>query len=256
VNGAFYVGSVGLETQQRALDVLANNIANMNTPAFKRSQVRFREVVARRKDVVRSADLTPPAQTLSGVRLDRAVLVDQQGALRKTGAATDLAIDGAGFIELMGPAGQTYLWRGGGLKVNEDGLLAAANGMPLKAAVTVPRDAGALTIGADGAIRANLPDVAESVELGQIVLVRVDDAEAMERVDGGLYRLRDDARIEAAPAGEDGNGTLVQGSLEQSNVALNEEMVALMLVQRAYAANAQVMQAADALMGIANGLRR
>lgn len=255
MSDAFYVGAVGLQTQQRALDGIANNIANVNTPAFKRSQLRFADVVATRLDPeAAAAQLTPEA--LAGVALDSQFMINEQGEIERTGQAMDLAIEGAGFIELMGPGGQTLLWRGGGLRVNDDGLLATAKGMALRAGITVPTDASAIQIGADGVVRATLPDSADPVELGQIGLVRFEDPSAVERLDGGLYRLRDGATTLEAQPGEDGAGLLVQGAIERSNVALTDEMVRLMLVQRAYAANAQIVQAADQMMAIANGLRR
>ena len=256
MSDAFYVGAVGLQTQQRALDGIANNIANVNTPAFKRSQLRFSDVVATRPVDVATPDLVRTPDETAGVVLDTLFMVNEQGELERTGQQLDLAIDGAGFIELMGPGGQTLLWRGGALKVNEDGLLATSHGMALRANITVPADATAITIGSDGLVRASVPDSAEPVELGQIQLVRIDDPAAVERLDGSLYRVADGGMTRDAAPGEDGTGLLVQGAIEQSNVALTDEMVRLMLVQRAYAANAQIVQAADQLMGIANGLRR
>ncbi len=256
MSDAFYVGAVGLQTQQRALDGIANNIANVNTPAFKRSQLRFSDVVATRPVDVATPDLVRLPDETAGVVLDTLFMVNEQGELERTGQQLDLAIDGAGFIELMGPGGQTLLWRGGALKVNEDGLLATSHGMALRANITIPSDATAIAIGSDGLVRASVPDSAEPVELGQIQLVRIDDPAAVERLDGGLYRVADGGMTRDAAPGEDGTGLLVQGAIEQSNVALTDEMVRLMLVQRAYAANAQIVQAADQLMGIANGLRR
>jgi flagellar basal-body rod protein FlgG len=155
----------------------------------------------------------------------------------------------------MGPGGQTLLWRGGTLKVDDDGLLAAQNGFALKAAITVPVDASAIEIGADGVVRAVTADD-EPVEIGQLMLVKVTDPSLLQRLDGGLYKADESATLLDAQPGEDGTGRLVQGALERSNVELSNEMVQLLLVQRAYAANAQIVQAADQLMGIANGLRR
>ncbi len=94
------------------------------------------------------------------------------------------------------------------------------------------------------------------MELGQIELVRIDDPSSVDRLDGGLYRVRDGAPLTEAQPGEDGAGTFVQGAVERSNVSLTDEMVRLMLVQRAYAANAQIVQAADQMMATANSLRR
>ena len=183
-------------------------------------------------------------------------MLNDQGELQKTGSTMDVAVEGGGFIELMGPDGRTLLWRGGRLKVGEDGQLAGAGGFALKAGITVPDDATALRIAADGTVSVQGADGTEPVELGQIRLVRVSDPSGIERLDGGLYRLAEDARLDEVAPGEDGAGQLVQGSVERSNVQLTDEMVRMMLVQRAYAANAQIVQAADQMMGIANTLRR
>lgn len=256
MSGAFYIGAVAMNTQQRALDILANNIANMNTTAFKRSQVRFSDVVASGTgDDPVAADLSTAQDALSGVRFDQAFMIDDQGEIETTGHPLDLAIDGAGFIELLGPDGQSYLWRGGTLKVDADGLLSAANGMPLRANIRIPSDAQSLEIGRDGTVRAVMPDSTDPVEIGQIDVVKPEDATALERLDGGLYRVSDGAGLHDAQPGEDGTGMLVQGAIERSNVQLTDEMVALMLVQRAYSASAQILQAADGMMRIANELR-
>src|SRR5689334_7887113 len=142
MNGAFYVGATGLSAQQRALDVVANNIANINTPGYKRSHARFSELVsplARPDDP--SPDLAPTAPGMLGVSVEASARDFAQGPLQVTGRPLDLAINGAGFIELAGPGGQTLLWRGGALQVNPDGFLAAANGMPLKAMIAAPAGA-------------------------------------------------------------------------------------------------------------------
>jgi flagellar basal-body rod protein FlgG len=257
MNGAFHVGAIGLEAQQRALDTIANNISNVNTPAFKRSDVRFSEILATQADPQAvSADLARAITTTSGVMSEQVVMAGEAGRIETTGRPMDLAVDGQGFIEVMGPGGQTLLWRGGTLKVGEDGMLATAKGLALKAGITVPGDATAIEFGADGVVRAKVGDSAEALEIGQIVLVKVDDPAVLQRLDGGLYRVEEGVTLLDAQPGEDGVGALVQGGVERSNVELTSEMVQLMMVQRAYAANAQIVQAADQLMAIANGLRR
>lgn len=254
MSDAFSIAALAMRSQQQALEALANNIANVNTSGFKRARVRFSDLATQGAAEGASATATVPSD--AGVRFDTQLVIDQQGELQRTGRPMDIAIEGAGFIELMGPGGQTLLWRGGGLKVDADGLLATDGGLPLRAAVTIPADASALEVARDGTVRATLPDGTEPVELGRIELVRCDDPAALVRLDGGVYRMADDLRTVAADAGEDGVGLFVQGAVERSNVQLTDEMVQLMLVQRAYAANAQIVQAADQLMGIANGLRR
>lgn len=257
MNDAFYVGAIGLQSQQRALDIIAGNLANVNTPAFKRSQVRFSDVLATQPDLdTPTANLADAPAEMAGVTVGSVMMANETGALQTTGQTMDFAIDGAGFVELMGPDGQTLLWRGGTLKVGDDGLLATMSGMALKASITIPDDVTGLAIGSDGIVLATPADGTAAIELGQIDLVRVDDTSALTRLDGGLYRVVDGGRITEAKPGEDGAGLLVQRAVERSNVDLTTEMVHLLLVQRAYGANAQVVQAADQLMSISNGLRR
>lgn len=256
MNGAFSIGAVGLDAQQKALDTIANNISNISTNGFKRTQVRFTEVLASRPDDgVIGVNLGAPAETSSGVRTELAHLLNEQGKVDSTGNPLDLAINGAGFIELMGVDGQSLLWRGGALKIGEEGRLTTASGLELKANIAIPADATAMEIGSDGIVRAKT-STSELVDIGQIMLVKVDDPTALEAMDGGTYRVRDGVQLADAKPGEDGAGILVQGSIERSTVELNQEMVALLMVQRAYAANAQIVQAADQMMSLANGLRR
>lgn len=256
MSDAFYVAAIGMQAQQHALDGIANNITNVNTPAFKRSQMRFMDLVATRTEAEVPADLTSPPVVLSGVAVRGRLALNEPGQVERTGQPLDLAIDGQGFFELMGRDGQTLLWRGGVLGVSEEGLLGTSDGVPFRAAITVPYDASALEIGADGMVRVSVAGQAEPIEIGQLELVQVDDVDAVERADGGIYRVPAETSLRAGVPGEDGAGTIVQGAIERSNVQLTDEMVQMILVQRAYAANAQIVQAADQLAAIANGLRR
>lgn len=252
MNGAFYIAATGLRSQQRALEVVANNVANINTPAFKRAEVRFAQMVGPADPAAMSSAVG--GATLAGVRVDQERAVFTQGDLKRTGDPAHLAIDGDGFIELLGPAGQTLLWRGGALVVNADGLLTADNGLTLKAMVSAPLEATELSLDGDGVVRAITASGTE--EVGRIDLVRVKDLSAIAPAGEGLYAVSDESLLMTARPGEDGAGRLVQGALESSNVQLSDEMVTLLLMQRAFAANAQVVQAGDQLMSIANGLKR
>lgn len=246
MNGVFYIGATGLQAQQRALDVVAHNISNLNTPTFKRSQAAFAQLVG-------PADPSVSAgEALGGVTALRAQTVMTQGDLRQTGDPTHLAIDGEGFVELLGAGGRTYLWRGGVLGVDEEGRL-TGGGLPLKSQVSVPIEASHVEIGADGVVRAAIGDVRE--EIGKLELVRVKDVHALKTADGGLFELADEADAFVVEPGEEG-GRFVQRALESSNVELASEMISLLLMQRAFAASAQIVQAGDQLMGIVNGLKR
>jgi len=263
MNGVFYIGATGLDTQQRALDIVANNIANMNTMTFKASHPQFSQLVAPAPSATDDSDATTANVTadsaetaLQGVQLAGAPIDFSQGQLTQTNSSLDLAINGAGFIELAGPSGQNLLWRGGTLMVNADGYLAASNGMPLQAMISVPRDASALTVGADGKVTVTVGTSTQPVSIGQIDIVQDTDPTTLTAAGGGIYVPVSATDLSSAAPGADGAGVLAQGYSEASNVDLNAEMVTLLLMQRAYSSNAQVVQAGDQLMATANELKR
>ena len=254
MNGVFQIGATGLHAQDRALNIVANNITNMNTPGFKRAEVRFAELVG-----APSADGSVPAAgdalAMFGVSAPGTQRMFSPGEMHPTGNPLDLAIQGEGFIELAGPDGQTLLWHGGTLRINEDGFLAGPNGLPLKAMISVPEGATNITIDASGEVKAQAPGATEATSIGHIDLVTVRNMDGLTDVEGGLYRAASDSDLVTAEAGNNA-GTFVQGSVELSNVELTDEMVQLMIMQRAYAASAQVVQAGDQLAAIVNGLKR
>jgi flagellar basal-body rod protein FlgG len=257
MNGAFYIGATGLQAQQRALDIIANNISNVNTQGFKRSEIRFSELIGRAPvPDLNSGDLIGrPPDALNGVQAREAIRIFQQGDLRETGKPLDIAISGDGFIELLGPNGETWLWRGGTLRVNAEGLLETDNGLVLKALIEVPDDSVDLSIDRDGVVRSLSSGAGAADEIGVIALAMPRDPQMIEALGSGLHRISDENDLQTVMSGQDG-GVVVQGSIEASNVELTTEMVSLLLLQRAYAANAQSVQAGDQLMSIANNLRR
>jgi flagellar basal-body rod protein FlgG len=256
MNGAFYIGAAGMDAQQRALDIVANNIANINTTGFKRSAVRFSELVAAIDSAADPASISNILTNSSGVAVGAVPHVWAQGDVKQTGQELDLAIDGVGFLELLGPSGRSLLWRGGTLKVNADGYLASTDGIALRATISVPEGTSKLVIARDGVVSALVGGETDMRQMGQIDLVMVNDADTLKDAGNGYYEATDPAGIVTVQAGDNGSGAFVQGALESSNVQLTEEMVSLLLMQRSYAASAQVVQAGDQLMGIVNGLRR
>lgn len=258
MSNAFEIAAAALRAEQTALETHANNVANINTPGFKRLENQFAEVMAATADAASQAQAVSGAGSalpVAGVRVSQSQMLFAQGALRTTGNPLDLAIDGRGFIELMGSRGETLLWRGGRLQVSDTGMLETASGFGLRTAISMPVDAVGLEISDTGVVTARTGD-GEDVELGQIGLVMIDNEAAVERLDNGLLRLKDGAQARDAMAAEDGAGRLAQGAIEESNVELTQEMVQMMIVQRAYAANAQMVQAADQFASIANNLKR
>jgi flagellar basal-body rod protein FlgG len=257
MNNVFHIGATGLKAQQSAVDVVANNVANINTPAFKRNTVAFSGIVG--VGPVAEGEGANAGRTDSGlgVTVMAAPKLLEQGELRRTDSPLDIAIRGPGFIELMAPGGQTVLWRGGGMRVNADGFLAAANGMPLKVSVSVPREAKAVLIAESGQVFAMVEGQRSPQNIGQLELVAVTDARALSALGDGLYRVDDPlADMSRGQPAEGAFGVVAQGYLEASNVKLVDEMVNMMLMQRAYAANARVVQLADEMMNTINQLRR
>jgi flagellar basal-body rod protein FlgG len=250
VNGAFYIGATALQAHQRGLEVAANNIANMNSLGFKRSEMRFAEMVG-------GASPLPFASgepALSGVDGRAEARWFEAGQLRETGNSFDLAVAGSGFIEVLGPDGQLMLWRGGRLEIGQDGQLQTQDGYPLRAAIQLPPGTRDLRIDRGGTVSTG--SAAEPIELGKIELVRPTYPDQLQPIATGLFVTRGDAGVAPLDSMGGTDAALVQGSIELSNVELASEMLTLLLMQRAFGASAQVVQAGDQLMSIANNLRR
>lgn len=256
MNGPFCIGAIGLDAQQRALEIVANNIANINTTGFKRSAVQFSELLSTSRTETAREGLLNSTAAFSGVTLSAVPRVWSPGELKLTGQSMDLAVDGDGFIELLGSSGRLLLWRGGTLKINADGYLASSEGTPLRGLISVPTGATKLTIAPDGMVSALLDGETSARQIGQIDLVTVKDLDNVVEVGNGYYEALDPGETASVQPGQDGAGRFVQGALEASNVQLTEEMLTMLLLQRAFAANAQVVQAGDQLMSIINTLRR
>jgi flagellar basal-body rod protein FlgG len=256
MNGAFYIGATGLAAAERALDVVANNVTNINTTGFKRSQVTFTALVSSPPAPADAPLVGAVVSAPLGVMVGATPIVFTEGPLQQTGQPLDLAISGDGFLELMGPGGQSLLWRGGSLQVNPDGYLAAPNGMALKDMISVPQGVTAISIGADGKVQATVSGDTSPTTIGQINLALAKDPTALTALSGGLYQVQDASDLVTAAPGQNGAGLLAPGQLEGANVQLSDELTTMLLLERAYGANAQVVQAGDQLMAIANSLKR
>jgi flagellar basal-body rod protein FlgG len=262
LNGIFHIGTTGLRAQQTAVDITSNNLANVNTSGFKKSAVSFADLVGNvgetnLGEVGSLIQAERAASQLLGVAVGSNNRVLSQGEIKKTDNPLNLAIRGAGFFEVLGPGGKSYLWRGGSVRVNEEGYLSAANGMVLKPLISVPQGATNLTIKADGKVAVNLAGRPDQIDVGQIELSQPNDLRLITPAGDGLWALNEDARdVTRALPGEESLGTVEQGALETSNVSLTEELVNLLLFQRAFAANAKVIQAGDEIMSLVNNLKR
>ena len=262
---ALYIGATGMQAQQLNVDTIANNLANMNAASFKKGRVSFADMV-----VSGSRQMQPMAamdgnsgvfgdmyRTGAGVGIANLSKMFDLGDIKKTDSAMDVAILGDGFFEVTMPDGTRAYTRGGTLKVNADGLLATQAGYPLAPGITVPGNVKALLIGGDGRVMLQLADQDAPVQAGTLELVRFSSPGMLAAQGDNLYRASEaSGDVIAGRAGEDGAGTLQQGFVEGSNVKMVEEMVNLMVAQRAYEASVKVVQASDEMLGMVNNLRR
>jgi len=259
---ALYIGATGMQAQQAHVDAIANNLANVNTAGFKKARVGFSDLVV---GAVVTGQRAASAENGAFVNATYGVGVQASlpgkvfagGDLKKTDATMDVAILGEGFLELAMPDGSRAYARGGTLKVNADGLLATQGGLPLKPSLGIPDNAEAVLVSSTGRVQVRVPGQAQPLDLGQLELVRFNNPQGLLAQGGNVYRATESSgdAIAARP-GEEGAGTLAQGFVEGSNVKLVEEMVDLMVAQRAYEASVKVVQASDEMLGMINGLRR
>lgn len=253
MNDALYIAATGMQAQQQSIDTIANNLANVNTVAFKRSRVNFQELMQ-----ADTAHATSKAGALGmGISADSVAKDFTVGALTPTSSPMDLAINGSGFIEVTMADGSRGYSRGGSLQVSKDSFLTTSNGHVLRPAIHVPTNVASITIAADGKVSAQTASQSQAFEIGQVELVNFANPGALQAQGNGVYTPTEaSGEANYGKPGSQGMGTLVQGSLENSNVTLVDEMVNLMVAQRAYELSSKVIQASDEIMSLTNNLRR
>lgn len=253
---ALHIAASGLNSQQQQIDVISNNLANMQTPGYKRSRVAFTDVSALTPALAQQGQAVN--QLGAGTRISETAPVMIDGALQQTGNTWDLAIQGAGFFEIEnGEDGARLYTRAGQLKVDNDGYLTTAAGHRLAQSIQIPADATHITVGSNGDVHAQLGSDAKDSVIGNLQLVTFAAPEALRSVGGNNFAVTPDSGdpVVGKP-GDAGFGTLSQGYVEGSNVDLVGEMSALVLAQRAYQLNARVLQASDQILDTINNLNR
>lgn len=252
MNDALYIAATGMKAQTAQLDTIANNVANTSTPSFKRSSLRF-------GDLVSSAGLSPHAMEPAagaGVRVGATQRSFAMGELRRVDDAMAVAIQGPGFIEVQLPDGSPAFMRSARLQINAERLLSTADGLAPRQSIHVPADMRSLAIAEDGQVSGR-DDAGRTAPLGRLDVAVIPNPGALSPIGEGLWRAHaGSGEALLAPPGEAGAGVLKQGFQEASNVQLVEEMVQLMVAQRAYEMNVKVMQAADEIAGMTNNLRK
>jgi len=261
-----YTAATGMEAMQTKLDVIANNLANINTTAFKKDRANFEDLLYRTEVFpgVQDASQTPTAvgtQVGLGVRMSSTQTDQRQGTLQPTGRDLDIAIEGNGFFRVINPTNQQNMYtRAGNFNINADGNLVVGSaqvGRMLDPPIAIPQDASAIVINGSGEVLVRLPGQSELAPQGQIELANFINPDGLLKVGENMFELTDASGPEQlGTPGTDGLGGLQQRSLEASNVEPVQELIDLITTQRAFELNSQAVQAGDQIMQNISNLRR
>lgn len=259
MTNSFYIAATGMHAEQAQIDTVANNLVNINTMGFKKSRVAFSSLMPEATQAADRTGLLGAAQSVLGMGVSGSnALVDfASGALKQTQNPLDFAIQGRGLFEVQLPDGSLAYTRNGSFHVDDNGYLVNSDGYPLSAMVQIPSDMEKLTIAADGRLQVKNSGSDELVDIGSLQISRFSNDAGLKAIGNNLYIASDaSGEVIYSHPGENGNGTLSQGYLEGSNVQMIEELTNMMSAQRAYEANAKILQASDEIQGIINNLRK
>jgi flagellar basal-body rod protein FlgG len=261
-----YTAASGMEAMETKLDVIANNLANINTTGFKKDRANFEDLLYRTHvhPGVQDATQTPTAvgtQTGLGVRVTSTQTDQRQGTLQLTGRELDIAIQGKGYLKVLDPSSQLPMYtRAGNLDINANGQLvigSAQTGRLIDPPITIPNDAEAIQINANGEVMTRVPGQVELALQGQIQMAQFINPDGLLKVGENMYSETDASGPEQlSNPGEQGLGSIRQGNLEASNVEPVQELIDLITTQRAFELNSQAVQAGDQIMQNISNLRR
>ncbi len=260
-----YTAATGMEALETKLEVIANNMANINTTGFKKDRANFEDLIYRIDRLPGSTDadgnLTSTGIEVGlGTRVTSTQTNHTQGAMQTTGNPLDFAIQGRGFFKVTDPGGDFLYTRAGNFGINATGQLvlgSAHTGWLVDPAVTIPPEAVDVVVTADGQVQYRTTDTPTLQTAGQLNLATFINPDGLLKMGDNLYKETDASgtATEGIP-GDPGIGTIAQGALESSNVEPVQELIDLITTQRAFELNSQVVQAGDQIMQIAANLRR
>ncbi|MEO8623082.1 MAG: flagellar basal-body rod protein FlgG [bacterium] len=261
MNPALRTAASGMMAQQTRTEVIANNLANVNTTGFKRSRAQFQDLLYQTLQGTTVIG-SPDANTASAIQVGRGthlagvLRMQAQGTLEQTGRPLDMAIEGEGFFQVQLPNGTTAYTRDGGFQISDQGMLTTNGGNQVIPGIRIPPEAADVSISRTGVVSYTRKG-ADTVELGRIEIARFANPT-------GLFAQGENLFTETAAAGQaitgfptdEGMGQLVQGSLEGSNVEVVQEMVDMITAQRAYELNSKTLKATDEMSQVANEIVR
>ncbi|WP_448506208.1 flagellar basal-body rod protein FlgG [Immundisolibacter sp.] len=254
MNQALWIAKTGLDAQQTRMEVVSNNIANVNTTGFKRERAVFEDLLYQNISQV-GASSTQDTQLPSGFSIGTGVRVvateklHSQGNLTNTGNPLDMAVQGKGFFQVLMPDGSLAYTRDGSFQVNQDGQLVTSSGYQVQPAITVPEGAQSVTVGSDGTISVLLPGSTAATQVGSLQLTNFINPAGLQAIGQNLLlESGSSGAPQTGTPGLNGLGTLLQGSVESSNVNIAEELVNMIETQRAYEMNSKAIQSADQML--------
>ncbi len=254
--------ALGMAAQQLTLDVIANNLANVNTTGFKRSSVEFQDVLY--ETIVSGAgeggigqEKPAEIQVGHGNRAVSTFRTFAQGTIVDTNNPLDMAIDGDGFFQVIQSDGTYAYTRDGAFRINPDGYIVTSSGLKLGSEISLPSETESINISQDGIISVILSGESTPEEIGQMELVKFINPAGLRAIGGNLY----EETVASGPptigfAADEGFGAVLQGFLEKSNVDVVQEMINMIVAQRAYEINSKAVKSADEMLSVANNMRR
>ena len=251
---ALWIAKTGLDAEQTRMSVIANNLANVNTTGFKRDRAVFEDLMyqnIRQAGASSTEDTNLPSglKLGTGVRTVATQKLHSQGNVVQTGNSFDVAVQGNGFFQVTHPDGSIVYTRDGSFGLDNAGQLVTQNGYLLEPAITVPANTLSVTVGSDGTVSALVAGNTTPSQIGNITLAQFINPTGLQSIGDNLYR--ESAASGAAQVdtpGLNGAGSLIQGSLESSNVNVVEELVNMIETQRAYEMNSKAISTTDDML--------
>jgi len=251
---AMHVAKTGLNSQQVKMQVIANNLANVNTTGFKSDRANFESLLYQilrgaGENTSENTALTSGLSVGTGTRLLNTSKLFTQGSLIDTGNSLDISVEGDGFFQVLMPDGRIGFTRSGAFSRNAEGVVTTASGYPLQPEIQIPADATSINISSDGIVSVQMPGGVDAEEVGQITLADFPNKQ-------GLQPNGENMLIETPASGapivanpfEEGMGRLVQGALESSNVNVVQQLVDMIETQRAYEVSSKTITSVDEMM--------
>ncbi|AEH39805.1 flagellar basal-body rod protein [Buchnera aphidicola (Cinara tujafilina)] len=246
---SLWIAKTGLDAQLTNLNIIANNLANVNTNGFKKSRAIFKDLIYQNDYAIQKNNQQinnkqqPHIQLGTGVKTIATERINTPGNLSHTGSWNDLAIHGPGFFQIQLENGDIAFTKDGAFQLNNMREIVTNNGLPLFPSIIIPKNSGKINIAKDGVVSISSNDHSPDTEIGKIQLAKFNNSNGLESIGNNLYRSTKNSGTPILNALDiyDNNESIMQGYLEKSNVNITEELVNMIQAQRAYEINSKVL---------------